>query len=185
MFLGLSFGEILVIALFFITSFNCMLSYVCCSKALNVFEDGDSRKKALAKISKLDQNILSKVNLMIGLFYFGVGYLLINSLGINEYAFFLSCLLSFVLTLVTTFFSRLCYCYTCNLLLETKLNEFDCFILNVKRLVTIYLPFVIASLLVPTVYLLSVSNWLRLLLCILGFVLFLMCSLFFHKNGIP
>lgn len=160
MFLNLKTSELLIISLFFVTAINCALTYFCCSKSLKIFEIDKSINKAVNKLRIFDQYILSKINLLISLFYFGVSYSFIDSLiETNNYIFFFSCILSFIFTLITTFFSRLCYCYTCNVLLETRLNEKECFIVNFKRLFTIYLPFIVISIVIPTLYLLEVSSF--------------------------
>ena len=154
MFFNLKTSELLIISLFFVTAINCALTYFCCSKSLKIFEIDKSINKAVNKLRIFDQYVLSKINLLISLFYFGVSYLFVDSvIAKSNYIFFFSCILSFIFTLITTFFSRLCYCYTCNVLLETKLNEKECFIVNFKRLFTIYLPFIIISLVIPVLYL--------------------------------
>ena len=120
----MSISEILIIALFFITAINCALTYFCCTKSLKILEDDKSISKAVNKLRIMDQYVLSKVNILVALLYFGLSYMFIESKMTDmTYVFFLSCLLSFPLTLITTFASRVCYCYTCNVLLETKLNE--------------------------------------------------------------
>lgn len=174
MIFNLSIGELLIISLFFVTSINCALTYFCCVKSLNILEENKSVSKAVNKLSLLDQYVLSKINFLVALLYFGLSYLFFDSL-IEEtsYLFLFSCLLSFCLTLITTFLSRLCYCYTCNLLLETKLNEVECFILNFKRLVMIYMPFVVVSLIIPTIYLLSFDEFAKNIISIIVLILIL------------
>lgn len=176
MFFDLSISELLIISLFFITAINCALTYFCCTKTLKVLEEDKSVSKAVNKLRILDQYLLSKINLVVALFYFGLSYLFVESkFAGNGYVFLLACLLSFPLTLLTTFASRVCYCYTCNVLLETKLNELECLVVNFKRLGVVYLPFVIISFVVPTVYLFDfetiVSN--LICICLLMFVLFI------------
>lgn len=153
-------GELLIISLFFITSFNCALTYFCCSKSLKILEIDKSISKAVNKLRILDQYLLSKINVLVALGYFGLSYLFVESkIPESEYVFFLSCLLSFPLTLISTFASRVCYCYTCNVLLETKLNEWECLVVNIKRLGIIYLPFLIISFVIPTVYLFGLKEF--------------------------
>jgi STE24 endopeptidase len=84
----------------------------------------------------------------------------------NDFVFLFSCLLSFPFTLITTFASRVCYCYTCNLLLETKLTELECLFVNFKRLFAIYLPFITISSVIPSVYLLGLSESVSIFLCL-------------------
>lgn len=167
----LSIGELVIVSLFFITGINCALTYFCCSKSINILEDNKSISKAVSKLRKYDDYILSKVNLLIALIYFILSYTFISDLGLkSDYIFFLSCLMSFGLSLVTTFVSRLCYCYTCNLLLETKLSEIECLVLNFKRLLMVYLPFIVISVIIPTIYLINMPILHSNILC--GFCLF-------------
>lgn len=162
----MSISEILIIALFFITAINCALTYFCCTKSLKILEDDKSISKAVNKLRIMDQYVLSKINMLVALLYFGLSYLFVESKMMDiTYVFFFSCLLSFPLTLITTFASRVCYCYTCNVLLETKLNEFECLVVNFKRLLVIYLPFTIISLIVPSVYLLPFGNTVKMIIC--------------------
>jgi len=163
----LSIVELLIISLFFITSINCAVTYFCCTKSLKILEEDRSINKAVNKLRVLDQYLLSKINMVVALFYFGLSYLFIESIvPQSNYIFLFSCLLSFPLTLITTFSSRVCYCYTCNVLLETKLNEFECLVVNFKRLIVIYLPFIIISFVVPTVYLLDFKEIILNIICI-------------------
>jgi len=171
---NLSISELLIISLFFITAINCALTYFCCVKSLKIFEEDKSISKAVKKLRIFDQYILSKVNMLVALFYFCLSYLFVDGIIFNSnYIFFWSCLLSFLLTLITTFISRLCYCYTCNLLLDTKLNEIECLILNFKRLIMIYAPFIIISLVVPTIYLLPFSRVITNIICVISLVFIL------------
>ena len=124
MLFDLTVSELLIISLFFVTSINCALTYFCCSKSLKIYEEDRALNKAVNKLRSLDQHVLSKINVVVSLFYFVMSYLFVNQFADSgNYLFFLSCVLSFSLTVVTTFVSRLCYCYTCNVLLDTKLNE--------------------------------------------------------------
>ena len=146
MIFNMTISEIIIISLFFVTTINCALTYFCCTKSLKVFEVDKSINKAINRLRLLDEYLLSKINLIVALFYFVLCYLFIDSKWPElDYLFFFSCVLSFPLTLVTTFASRVCYCYTCNVLMETKLNEFECLIVNFKRLIVAYLPFLISS----------------------------------------
>ena len=91
----------------------------------------------------------------------------------SGYVFFLACALSFPLTLITTFASRVCYCYTCNVLLETKLNEIECLILNLKRLLAVYAPFLVISLVVPSIYLLPFDMMVLNVICVVSLLVIL------------
>lgn len=174
----LSMGELLILSLFFITGINCALTYFCCTKSLKILEDDKSINKAIVRLRRLDQYVLSKVNLLIALIYFALSYLFIEGfMNDTQYMFFFSCLLSFVLTLFTTFISRLCYCYTCNVLLETKLNEIECLIVNFKRLVGIYTPFVVISLIVPSIYLIDMPSLYSNIICGVSLLLVLVVSI--------
>lgn len=158
----LSIGELLIISLFFITSINCILTYFCCVKAIDVLEEDKSVSKAVNRLRFFDDYILSKVNLLIALIYFILSYAFVDKYFYDiTYIFFYSCLMSFGFTLITTFIARLCYCYTCNLLLETKLREIECLTLNFKRLLTVYAPFVVISIIVPTIYLIEMNETIR------------------------
>lgn len=169
MIFDLSISELLVISLFFVTAINCALTYFCCTKSLKILEVDKSISKAVNKLRIFDQYILSKINMVVALFYFGISYMFVEQfIPGNGYVFCLSCLLSFILTLITTFVSRLCYCYTCNVLLETKLNEFECLMVNFKSLINIYMPFFVISLVVPSIYLLPLSSVIKNIICIVS-----------------
>ena len=163
---NISIVELLIISLLFVTALNCTLTYFCCSKSLKVLEENNSIGKAVNKLRIFDQYILSKINILVALFYFIISYFFVNTYLNTYYVFFFACLLSFVLTLITTFVSRLCYCYTCNVLLETKLNEFECLVINFKNLMSFYFPFLLISLLVPSIYLFEVPMLYRNIICI-------------------
>ncbi len=166
MFWNLSISEMLVLSLFFMTSMNCVLTYYCCNKALKILDNDKSISRAINKLRVFDEYVLSKMNMIVAIFYFVLSYLfVVNKLGGSNYDFFLGCILSFPLTLLTTFASRVCYCYTCNLLLETKLNELECLVVNFKRLFSIYFPFLIISFVIPTVYLFDFSEYILNLIC--------------------
>lgn len=167
MIIDLSSLELLVISLFFVTSINCVITYVCCVKSLKILEEEKALSKAVNKLRIYDQYLLSKINVIIALLYFWLCYLCVEDfLPNSNYVFLFSCLLAFPFTLITTFLSRVCYCYTGNVLLETKLNEIECLVLNFKRLLSFYLPFIIISVIVPTVYLLKFSEVILNSICI-------------------
>lgn len=185
MIIDLSISELLIVSLFFLTAFNCALTYFCCTKSLNLLEEGNCVSKAINKLRALDQYLLSKINMLMALFYFGLSYTFIESKMLsNDYAFLLACLLSFPLTLITTYASRICYCYTCNVLLDTKLNEIECFVVNFKRLLVIYFPFVIISFVVPTVYLFGLSEVVSNIICLSIFVIVLILWIFLTPKAI-
>ena len=167
MIFDLSISELLIISLFFITAINCALTYFCCTKSLKLLEEDKSINRAVDKLRILDQYLLSKINMLVALLYFGLSYLFVDSkIPGSSYVFFLACILSFPLTLITTFASRVCYCYTCNVLLETKLNELECLVLNLKRLLAVYAPFLVISLVVPSIYLLPFNTMILNVICV-------------------
>lgn len=166
--MAISVGELFIISLFLITALGCLVTYVCCNKALKEFDTTGSKSKAINKLRIYDQYILSKINLIISLFYFGISYVFFNKIISTPYIFFISCLSSFAFSLITTFLSRVCYCYTCNLLMDTRINEFGCFMINLKRLLMVYAPFIVTSLVVPTIYLLNIKTVYCNILCIVS-----------------
>lgn len=174
MFFGLSVLETVVISFLAVTMVNCVVIYACCSKCLTIYEDEKDVRKAINKLKLYEQYIFSKVNMVVSLFYFGMNYWLgMNIVANGGYVLFFSCFVSFVLCLLTTFVSRLSYCYTCNVLLETSLNEIDCLWVNFKRLVSIYFPFIVVSGVIPLIYGLQVPIYLNHLILILSLVIIL------------
>ena len=168
MIFDLSISELLIISLFFITAINCVTTYFCCTKSLKILEKDKSLSKAINNLRIFDQYLLSKMNIIIALVYFVLSYLFIDEILNTDFIFFLSCILSFFLTLLTTFISRLCYCYTCNVLLETKLNEIECLVLNFKSLLIIYIPFIVISLVAPVIYSMDIGNTYKHVLAIVS-----------------
>ena len=57
--------------------------------------------------------------------------------------------------------------------METKLNEFECLIVNFKRLIVAYLPFLIISFIIPTVYMFGFPNIISNIICSILFVVIL------------
>lgn len=172
MIFGLSVSELLVISLFFVTAFNCLIAYFCCSKSLKILEEDKSISRAVNKLRILDQYVMSKINIVIALLYFGLSYLFISNRVIDSpYVFFLACILSFPLTLITMVASRICYCYTCNILLDTRLNEFECLIVNLKRLLNIYLPFLVVSVVVPSIYKINMGIVYKNIMCVISLIM--------------
>lgn len=165
MFFGLSVIETLVVSFFVVTSISCIISYIGSAKIWNYFEEEKILSKAVNKLRRFDQYILSKLTLATALFYFITSFFLFNNILLSDFSFFFACLVSFVLNIITTFFSRINYCYVCNFILETKLNELDCFMINFKHLATIYIPFILSSFIIPCVYLLDVSRVWHYIMC--------------------
>ena len=179
---NISIIELLIISLLFVTALNCTVTYFCCTKSLKVLEENNSIGKAVNKLRIFDQYLLSKINILIALFYFILSYFFVNTYLKTYYVFLFSCLLSFVLTLITTFVSRLCYCYTCNVLLETKLNEFECLVINFKNLMSFYFPFFAISALVPSIYLIDTSVLYKNVICIASLLVIIILWIILAPN---
>lgn len=179
---NISIIELLIISLLFVTALNCTVTYFCCTKSLKVLEENNSIGKAVNKLRIFDQYLLSKINILIALFYFILSYFFVNTYLKTYYVFLFSCLLSFVLTLITTFVSRLCYCYTCNVLLETKLNEFECLVINFKNLMSFYFPFFVISALVPSIYLIDTSVLYKNVICIASLLVIIILWIILAPN---
>ena len=172
--LNLTPGQLLVIAFLFLTTLNCLITYFCSSVSLKVLEDTGSYPKAIAKIRMYDKYILTILNLLTSVGYVILAYFyFLDILEVSDYFLTLSILLGFVFSLLTTFFSRLCYCYACNVLLKTKLNEYECFIENFFYLTKIFLPLFIISFVIPTIYLLPIMDLYRRLLVVAFIVVYL------------
>lgn len=171
MFMGMSIFELIIISFFIATSFSCVVSYAVCAKVLTYYEIKKNINKSINKLRRFDQYILSKITLAIALFYFFVCYIYFNKVLESSFSFFFACLISFVFNVITTFFSRISYCYVCNVILETKLNEIECFFINFMNLLSIYLPFIVSGFVVSFVYLLNISDTLRHVMCISSLVI--------------
>lgn len=167
---GMSPFETLIIAFLFITSFDCVLAYFCSTNALKILKEKKSISQAINKLRIYDQYILSKANIIVAIVYFIISYFFISSLTTSIYVVLFSISLAFIITLLTTFASRLCYCYACNVLLETKLNEWECLKENFKSLTITYLPFFIFSIFIPSLLTLDVEIHIKIV-C-LGIFLF-------------
>ena len=108
---GMSPFETLIIAFLFITSFDCVLAYFCSTNALKILKEKKSISQAINKLRIYDQYILSKANIIVAIVYFIISYFFISSLTTSIYVVLFSISLAFIITLLTTFASRLCYCY--------------------------------------------------------------------------
>lgn len=169
--MGMTVIEVLIISFFLVTSLSCVVSCVGCIKVLSYYENTKKISKSISKLRRLDQYVLSKITLAIALFYFVIWYLYFNNQNINDFSFLFACIVSFIFNIITTFFSRISYCYVCNVILETKINEVECFLINFKNLFFIYLPFMAGGAVVPCIYLLNVSQMWHYILCVCAFIL--------------
>lgn len=158
MVLGLRGIDIVLISLLFITALNCTLTYFCCSKSLNVLKSNKSIVSAVNKLRIYDEYILSKANIAIALLYFFICYYVIsNTLPDSIYVIFFATLVSFVITLITIVSARLCYSYAANVLLDTKLNEWECIKENFKSLIVTYIPFMIFTFFIPSLLVMDID----------------------------
>ena len=120
---NIGMGNLLIITFLFMTTLNCLVTYFCSSSSLNYLTKTQSYNKAITRIHMYDKYILTGLNLMTSILYVVVSYgYFYKLLEISDFFVALSVLVGFVLSIITTFFSRLCYCYVCNVLLKTTLN---------------------------------------------------------------
>ncbi len=171
--------NILIIAFLFLATINCLVTYVCSTSALKTFQRTKSHSKAVNKIKMYDTFILTTLILITSTIYVVLSYFyFVELLKISDYFLTLSISLGFVLSLITTFFSRLCYCYACNVLLKTKYREHDCFIENLFYLIRIFFPIFLISFVITTINIIPISLLYRQLLGIIFIVLYLIIWLF-------
>lgn len=147
---GLTALEILVIAILFIISLNVIVSNLCSTSALNILRKKRSLVKAIGRLKIFDRYVLSKLLIISAFLFYWSSYNFVSSLTSSAYVVFFALLLSFALILVTSFLSRLSYCYVANILLDSKLDEKALFLDGLKKLLIIYFPFVVFSLFIPT-----------------------------------
>ena len=166
--------QILIIAFLFLTTFNCLITYFCSSSSLKVLEETRSFPKAINKIRAYDKYLLTTLTLITSAIYVVLSYFYFQDLlEVSDYFISLSVSLGFILSLLTTFFSRLCYCYACNILLKTKLNEYECFIENFFYLLRIFFPIFLISFVLPTIQVLPIANRYREILSVSFIVIYL------------
>lgn len=159
MILNLNIGQILIIAFLFLTTLNCLVTYFCSSSSLKVLEQTKSYPLAINKIRLYDKYLLTTLTLITSAIYVVLSYFyFVDLLKVSDYFIALSTCMGFILSLFTTFFSRLCYCYACNILLKTKLNEYECFMENFFYLLRIFFPIFIISFLIPTIHILPIES---------------------------
>lgn len=179
MVLNLSIGQILIISFLFLTTLNCLVTYLCSSASLKELEVTKSFPRAINKIRIYDKYLLTTLTLITSAIYLVLSYFYFyDMLKVSDYFICLTTSLGFVLTLMTTFFSRLCYCYACNVLLKTKLNEYECFMENFFYLLRIFFPIFLVSFVIPTVYVFPIDNLYREIIVITFIVIYLFIWLF-------
>ena len=170
MIFNLSIGQLLIISFLFLTTFNCLVTYFCSSNSLKELEETKSFPVAINKIRLYDKYLLTTLTLITSAFYVVISYFyFVDLLEVSDYFIALSTCMGFILSLFTTFFSRLCYCYACNILLKTKLNEYECFMENFFYLLRIFFPIFILSFVIPTIAVFPIENSYREMLSI-GFI---------------
>jgi len=162
MIFNLTTFQILLVAFLFLTTFNCLITYFCSSSSLKIYEKTKSFAKGIERIRIFDKYLLTLLTLVTSIIYIVLSYFFfVELLIVSDYFITLSILLGFILSLFTTFFSRLCYCYACNILLKTKLNEYECFIENLLYLVKVFFPLFLISFIIPTIYLIPIVDVVR------------------------
>jgi len=176
----LGIGHILIISFLFLTTINCLVTYFCSSSALKEFENTASYSKGINRIRVYDTYILNTITLVTSAIYVVLSYFyFLDIMEVSDYFLTLSISLGFVLALITTFFSRLCYCYACNVLLKTDLNEYECFVENFAYLLRIFFPIFFVSFLIPTIYVLNIEDVLKKILVTCVIAGYLICWVVF------
>ena len=175
----LSIGHLLIISFLFLTSINCVVTYFCSSSALKELEKTKSFNKAINKIRVYDTYILITISLLTSAIYVVLSYFyFLESLEVSDYFITLSVSMGFILSLITTFFSRLCYCYVCNVLLKTQLNEYECFKENFFYLLRIFFPIFLVSFVISSIYLLPIKIISKKVISVLFIVVYLVLWVF-------
>lgn len=145
-------GSIVIISFLFLTSLNCIITYLCSTSALRVFELTKSYEKAVSKIRVYDKYLLTILTILTSAMYVVVSYFYFKDmLIVSDFFITLSLLTGFILSLATTVFSRLCYCYACNVLLKTTLSEKECFKENFLYLISIFFPLFLISYIISLI----------------------------------
>ena len=138
---GLDMGEILIISFLFLTTINCLVTYFPCASLIKRAVKKNDYVGAIKRLRHLDEFFLSGLTMVTAVLYVGLSYYYFyTSLGVSDYFITLATVGGFILTLLTIFFSRLCYCYACNIILKTKLNGYECFMQNVFSLAKLFFP---------------------------------------------
>ena len=173
MIFNLTYGHLVMIVFLFLTSLNCLITYLCSNSALKIFIKKKSYRRAINTIRTYDKYLLTSLILVTSAIYTVCCYVyFVDLLKVSDYFLALSISLGFVMSLSTTFISRLCYCYACNVLLKTRLNEWECFVGNFFYLIRVFFPIFAISFFVPTVNVLPIPNIYRMIIVITGIVAF-------------
>ena len=118
-------GELLLISFLFLTSLNCLVTYICSSSCIKLASKKNDYLGAIKKLRKFDNYLLSTLLLVTAVIYVALMYFyFVSILEVSDYFIAFATIGGFIATLFTTFFSRLCYCYACNFILKTKLDEY-------------------------------------------------------------
>lgn len=172
---GLDAGELLIISFLFLTTINCLASYLPCSSLVRRAVKKNDYVGAIKRLRHLDEFFLGGLTMVTAVLYVGLSYYYFyTSLEVSDYFITLATVGGFILTLLTTFFSRLCYCYACNIILKTKLNGYECFMQNVFSLAKLFYPIFIVSFAIPTIYILPYSMQIREILIGVFLVVFVL-----------
>ena len=154
----LGMQEVLILSFLFLTGVNCLVTYLGSSSCIKRASKHKDYVGAIKKLRIYDNYIFSSVMMVTSVIYVALSYFYFKStLKVSDYFITFATIGGFVLTSFTTFFSRLCYCYACNFILKTKLNEFDCFMVNTIALAKVFYPIFTVSFVVPTIYVLPYS----------------------------
>ena len=155
-------GELLLISFLFLTSLNCLVTYICSSSCIKLASKKNDYLGAIKKLRKFDNYLLSTLLLVTAVIYVALMYFyFVSILEVSDYFIAFATIGGFIATLFTTFFSRLCYCYACNFILKTKLDEYECFVENMFSLGRLFYPIFIVAFAVPTIYILPFSMQIR------------------------
>ncbi len=155
-------GELLILSFLFLTSLNCFVTYICSSSCVKRASKQNDYVGAIKRLRKFDNYLFSSLMMITAVIYVALSYYyFVSVLKVSDYFISFATIGGFILTLITTFFSRLCYCYACNFILKTKLNEYECFVQNAFLLAKIFYPIFIVSFMIPTIYIFPYSMEIR------------------------
>ena len=182
----MSFGNLLIVSFLFLTTFNCLITYFCSSSSLKYLSKTNSYPKAIKRIHLYDKYLLNTLTLLTSVVYIVLSYwYFVSLLEISDYFISLSLLMGFLFSLLTTFFSRLCYCYACNVLLKTKLSALQCFRENFFYLMRMFYPAFLISFAIPTIYVLNIADFYKEILSfafVVGYLLVWLLSMPFKTK---
>jgi len=168
-------GEILIISFLFLTTLNCLVTYFCASSAMKIASVENDYSRAVKRLRNYDNYILTTLTMITGIIYVALSYnYALEALKVSDYFITLATIGGFLFTLLTTFFSRLCYCYACNFILKTKLNEYECFMENMFSLVRIFFPIFVVSFIIPTIYVLPLALNIRHIIMVVFLFIFVL-----------